>query len=626
MFKNKSFFENLHPNHHNKVTTGCGKSNLTSQGMGLAKIVDCIGNLWLLPNSLYILDLNTNLLTLSSIAKNKTQIKKTTSHFKVYIDSYAKPSFLCPITSSILETHVILSNSRCLNTQKMENSDLWHKHLGHMNKNDMKKLVKTTEISKICNDCIKGKITQLPFKQSFNVSDHILENIHLDLCGPFQTPSMASAKYFLIIVDQMSGFITTNFLKNTRDCFNHFCTFKLLVKNKFTTKIKSILTDGGGEFINKSLKNHCLKSGINHIKSPPYTPQHNPFSEREDVTRILSFPNHSTEEETNSNSNIEDSSSSIDSTSLDNESKNIFVDALEQQSKRIRVIGPRHPTLISSKIDSNNILPFSRRHTGENLTNLTQTPRMFNEAMNSLNKEKWNFAIKKEPQNIEKLNVWTLRNKKDDDHPISISHLSQFLEKPGLSHWNACIQVLRYLYYSKTLWLTFKNHGFHHIKTYADADWGNSPNDQISISGFTVVLNQHLISWRSKRQQTVSHSTTEAEYKSLSDATKETMWLTNLINEMQLTTSPLDPLLLNDNKGAIDLALNDTNHRSFKTKHMDIKSHYIRELLKKCIMLLKHVPTMAINADFLTKSVGKTILLKSLNFHNLFKKTSSPSP
>ncbi|MBW0553295.1 hypothetical protein O181_093010, partial [Austropuccinia psidii MF-1] len=136
------------------------------------------------------------------------------------------------------------------------------------------------------------------------------------------------------------------------------------------------------------------------------------------------------------------------------------------------------------------------------------------------------------------------------------------------------------------------------------ADWGNNPNDQRSISGFTVSINQHLISWRSKRQQTVSHSTTEAEYKSLSDATKETTWLTNLINEIQLTTSPLDPLLLNDNKGAIDLALNDANHSSFKTKHMDIKFHYIQELLKKGVMLLKHVPTAAMNADFLTKSVG----------------------
>ncbi|MBW0515564.1 hypothetical protein O181_055279 [Austropuccinia psidii MF-1] len=467
MFNNKSFFENFHPNHHTKVTTGCSKSNLTSQGMGLAKIVDLLGNLWLLPNSLYVPDLTTNLLALSSIAKNKTQIKKTTSYFEIYIDNNDKPSFICPVTSGILETHVTLSDSCCLNTHKIENGDLWHKWLGHMNKNNMKKLVKTTKISNICDDCVKGKITQLPFKQSFKVTDHILENIHLNLCGPFQTPSVAGAKYFLIIIDQMSGFITTKFPKNKSNCFNHFCIFKLLVKNKFTTKIKNILTDGGGEFINKSFKNHCIESGINHITSPPYTPQHNPFAERgnclilekarcillqsklptkfwaeavstatflcnlipkhdnqktpyetwhnskpplhklkpfgckawikipmhsirnkfasktcdriflgyeneassycilrvsdqkiiiskhvifnenkfpslssqtqpiEDITKIFLFPSHLTEEETNDNSNMEDSSSSIDLTFLDNEREEIFVDSLEQQPKWI---------------------------------------------------------------------------------------------------------------------------------------------------------------------------------------------------------------------------------------------------------------------------------------------------
>ncbi|MBW0536619.1 hypothetical protein O181_076334 [Austropuccinia psidii MF-1] len=212
------------------------------------------------------------------------------------------------------------------------------------------------------------------------------------------------------------------------------------------------------------------------------------------------------------------------------------------------------------------------------------------------------------------------------DITFAVSHLSQFLEKPGIQHSNACLQVFRYLHHTRNLCLTFKNNGFHHIKTYADADWGNSPINRRSISGFTVSINSHLISWRSKKQQTVSHSTTEAEYKSLSDAAKETTWLINLINEIQLATSPLNPLLLNDNKGAIDLAINHANHSGFKTKHMDIKFHFIRELLKKGIMLLKYVPTTAMNADFLTKSVGKTILLKSLNFHNLLRNTCALSP
>ncbi|MBW0491101.1 hypothetical protein O181_030816 [Austropuccinia psidii MF-1] len=120
------------------------------------------------------------------------------------------------------------------------------------------------------------------------------------------------------------------------------------------------------------------------------------------------------------------------------------------------------------------------------------------------------------------------------DITLSVSHLSQFLKKPGIQQWNACLQVFCYLYHSKNLCLTFKNHSFHQIETYADADWGNSPIDQRSISGFTVSINLHLISWQSKNQQTVSHSKQEAEYKSLSDAAKETIWLMNLINKVLL--------------------------------------------------------------------------------------------
>ncbi|MBW0539982.1 hypothetical protein O181_079697 [Austropuccinia psidii MF-1] len=191
---------------------------------------------------------------------------------------------------------------------------------------------------------------------------------------------------------------------------------------------------------------------------------------------------------------------------------------------------------------------------------------------------------------------------------LAISHLSQFLEKPCLQHWNVCLQVFHYLFNSKDICLTFKNHGFNHIKTYADADWGNNPIDRRSISGFTVSINSHLIAWKSKKQQTVSHSTAEAEYKSLSNSEKETSWLFNIINKIQITSHPLEPLLLNNNKGAIDLALCKANHRGFKTKYMDIKFNFIGELLRNGIMLLKHVSTASMNADFLTKSVGKTIL------------------
>ncbi|MBW0543081.1 hypothetical protein O181_082796 [Austropuccinia psidii MF-1] len=202
------------------------------------------------------------------------------------------------------------------------------------------------------------------------------------------------------------------------------------------------------------------------------------------------------------------------------------------------------------------------------------------------------------------------------DITFAVSHLSQFLENPGTTHWSACLQVLRYLYHTKTLALHYANTGSSGVIGHADADWGNSVIDRRSTSGYTISLNGNLISWRTKKQPTVSHSTTEAEYKSLSDLTKEVEWLMQLMKEIGIDET-MTPQLLNDNKGAIDLAHSNSNHNGFKTKHMDIKYHYIRDLLKNSTIKLSYISTHLMAADFLTKAVGKTILLRSRSYLKL---------
>ncbi|MBW0475846.1 hypothetical protein O181_015561 [Austropuccinia psidii MF-1] len=200
---------------------------------------------------------------------------------------------------------------------------------------------------------------------------------------------------------------------------------------------------------------------------------------------------------------------------------------------------------------------------------------------------------------------------------FAVSHLSHFLAKPEIMHWTACVQVLRYLYHTKKLLLHYSKGGKEGIVAYADADWGNSVINRISSSGYIVMVNGHLVSWRTKKQNTVSHSTTEAEYKALTNMTKEVEWLIQLLEEIDLNEGNPTPQLFNDNKGAIDLALSNANHNGFKNNHMDIKYYYIRDLIKNSVINLKYISTNVMAADFLTKSVGKTILLQSQSFHNL---------
>ncbi|MBW0464899.1 hypothetical protein O181_004614 [Austropuccinia psidii MF-1] len=139
-------------------------------------------------------------------------------------------------------------------------------------------------------------------------------------------------------------------------------------------------------------------------------------------------------------------------------------------------------------------------------------------------------------------------------------------------------------------------------------DWGNSLIDRRSVGGFALFLNHHLISWRTKKQQTLSHLTTEAKYKSLSDASKGILWFQQLLQEINIEIP---------GNNSINLAHSNINHNGFKTKHMDIKFHFIRDLIKNHKLDLFYVSTHLMAADFLTKSVGKTILLRSRVFINL---------
>ncbi|MBW0558501.1 hypothetical protein O181_098216 [Austropuccinia psidii MF-1] len=120
------------------------------------------------------------------------------------------------------------------------------------------------------------------------------------------------------------------------------------------------------------------------------------------------------------NNQPEDNSHKIKLIPSDDEDKGPFVDALEQQLQQIRVIGPRHPKLISSNINSKNILQFCRRQPRTNLIKQEcSIPNSFEEERKSSNKDKWCLAIQKEILNINRLNVWTLRNETIKNNQIS---------------------------------------------------------------------------------------------------------------------------------------------------------------------------------------------------------------
>lgn len=134
---------------------------------------------------------------------------------------------------------------------------------------------------------------------------------------------------------------------------------------------------------------------------------------------------------------------------------------------------------------------------------------------------------------------------------------------------------------------------------YSDAD-GMSQEGHRPISGYTYMLGG-AISWSSKRQDIVTLSTTESEYVALTHAAKEAIWLKNLLGEL-FPRGQFSPVTIYcDNQGAIALSKDDRFHA--RTKHIDIRFHFIRKSVEQNYLQVLYCPTEDMIADALTKGL-----------------------
>lgn len=185
------------------------------------------------------------------------------------------------------------------------------------------------------------------------------------------------------------------------------------------------------------------------------------------------------------------------------------------------------------------------------------------------------------------------------DIAFAVSTLSQFLENPGEVHWEAARRILRYLKGTKDWRLTFGTNRCD-LVGYTDAD-GASQEHRRAISGYAFLVDGGAVSWSSHKQELVTLSTTESEYVAATYAAKEAIWLRRLIGEV---FTPIDgPVTLyGDNKSAIAIATNGNYHA--RTKHIDIRYHYIRFVIEDGTIELLYCPTDDMTADTLTKALA----------------------
>ena len=184
------------------------------------------------------------------------------------------------------------------------------------------------------------------------------------------------------------------------------------------------------------------------------------------------------------------------------------------------------------------------------------------------------------------------------DIAFAVATVARFAAKPGIAHWEAVKRIYRYLAGTRDLWLTY-GETKRVLEGYADAD-GSMSEDRRAISGYAFLIDGGAVSWSSKRQEIVSLSTTESEYVAATHGMKEALWLRSLLSEI---FEPIKPptTLFSDNQSAIALTRDHQYHS--RTKHIDVRYHFIRWVIEQGSLRLIYCPTDDMVADTLTKAL-----------------------
>ena len=187
------------------------------------------------------------------------------------------------------------------------------------------------------------------------------------------------------------------------------------------------------------------------------------------------------------------------------------------------------------------------------------------------------------------------------DIAVGTSILSRHVENPKQSDWIEVKRIYRYLKKTKhkklKLGAVSENQN-NDLTVYVDADWGGDRTDRKSNSGYCMTYKGCTIAWTSKKQSLVTLSSTEAEYIALTESLQEVLWLRRLLKDFNQDVS--QPITVyEDNQNCIRLLQNPKS--SLRTKHIDIKYHFVRDLYQSKDSDLRYCPSEHMIADLLTK-------------------------
>lgn len=188
------------------------------------------------------------------------------------------------------------------------------------------------------------------------------------------------------------------------------------------------------------------------------------------------------------------------------------------------------------------------------------------------------------------------------DIAYSVSLISRFMQQPSRNHFGAAKRVLRYIAGTMEYGIMYSKVPDLRLCGFTDSDWASSLDDRKSVSASVFTLGSGVITWSSKKQPMTALSSTEAEYVAATSAACQAIWLRRLLAEVNQEQEGATEIFC-DNVAAISMSKNPAFHS--RTKHIDIRHHFIRDLVAEGKITLEYCSTHEQVADILTKSLSK---------------------
>jgi len=190
------------------------------------------------------------------------------------------------------------------------------------------------------------------------------------------------------------------------------------------------------------------------------------------------------------------------------------------------------------------------------------------------------------------------------DITFTVGVLSRFMHQPREVHWTAALRILVYIKSSPEKGLLYKKHGHVRILNYSDSGYAGDKRDGKSTTGYCTFVGENLVTWRSKKQDDISRSSADAEYRAMTHTTCEMMWLKNLLLEFDFRH--LGPMLIFcDNQSASYITQNQEFHE--RTKHIEVNCHLVRDAWTKRVVSLLFTPSSKQLANLLIKAASQKV-------------------